>query len=237
MLPGVVGGNAMPLTFVILSDTHARHRQVTVPDGDVFLHAGDITHRGELDTVADFNDWLGSLPHEHKVVICGNHDWCFQREPEAARQCITNATYLQDSGTGIAGLKIWGSPWQPWFFNWAFNLHRGEPIAAKWRLIPEDTDVLLTHGPPRGIGDRTHRNDVAGCADLLERIHQVKPKLHICGHIHEAAGVVKDGSTLFVNASSLTEMGMKPPVVVTWDGERMTPTPGLGSADQSVHPC
>ena len=209
------------LTLVLLSDTHARHRDAAVPDGDVFVHAGDITRRGELDTVEDFDDWLGTLPHRHKVVICGNHDWCFEREPDEARRRITNAVYLQDAGVEIGGLKIWGSPWQPWFFSWAFNLHRGEPIAAKWALIPDDTDILVTHGPPQGIGDRTVDDRVVGCADLLARIRAVKPKLHVCGHIHEAAGVVSDGDTLFVNASSLTEVGMRPATVVTWDGTRM----------------
>jgi Icc-related predicted phosphoesterase len=211
-----------PLTLVLLSDTHARHREVAVPDGDVFLYAGDITWRGELDTVEDFDDWLGTLPHRHKVVICGNHDWCFEREPDEARKRITNAVYLQDTGVEIGGLKIWGSPWQPWFFSWAFNLHRGEPIAAKWKLIPDDTDVLITHGPPHGIGDRCFDDRLVGCTDLLARIRAVKPKLHLCGHIHEAAGAVEQDGTLFVNASSLTEVGVRPATVVTWDGERMT---------------
>ena len=210
------------LTLVLISDTHARHREVAVPDGDVLIHAGDITRRGELDTVEDFDDWLATLPHRHKVVICGNHDWCFELEPDEARRRITNAVYLQDTGVEIGGLKLWGSPWQPWFFSWAFNLHRGEPIAAKWERIPDDTDVLITHGPPRGIGDCCYDGQVVGCADLLARIRLVKPKLHLCGHIHEAAGAVERDGTLFVNASSLTDVGMRPATVVTWDGERMT---------------
>lgn len=209
------------LTLVLLSDTHARHREVEVPPGDVFLYAGDLTTRGQLAAIEDFNAWLGTLPHRHKVMICGNHDLTFERDPDEAKRRITNAVYLQDSGVEIDGLKIWGSPWQPWFFSWAFNLHRGEPIAEKWRLIPDDTDILITHGPPAGILDWTFQEKAVGCADLLARVRQVKPKLHLFGHIHEAAGTEDHGGTLFVNASSLTEEEMRPAVVVTWDGGRM----------------
>lgn len=210
------------LTLVLLSDTHNRHRDVTVPPGDVFLYAGDLTNRGQFAVIEDFNSWLGTLPHRHKVVICGNHDLTFERDPDEAQRRITNAIYLQDAAVEIEGLKIWGSPWQPRFHDWAFNLDRGEPIAEKWRLIPDDTDILITHGPPAGIMDWTFREVAVGCADLLARVRQVWPKLHLFGHIHEAAGVVDDGGTLFVNASSLTEDAMRPAVVVTWDGERMT---------------
>lgn len=210
------------LTLVLLSDTHNRHRDVTVPPGDVFLYAGDLTNDGGFDDIEDFDAWLGTLPHRHKVMICGNHDLTFENIPTEAKRRITNAVYLQDSAVEIEGLKIWGSPWQPWFFNWAFNRHRGEPIAEKWRLIPDDTDILITHGPPAGILDWTFRDRAVGCADLLARVRQVRPKLHLFGHIHEAAGVVDDGGTLFVNASSLTAEGMRPAVVVTWDGVRMT---------------
>lgn len=209
------------LTLVLLSDTHGRHREVTVPPGDVFLYAGDLTLRGEFDMIADFNDWLGNLPHRHKVMICGNHDLTFERDPVEARRRITNAIYLQDSAVEIEGLKIWGSPWQPWFFSWAFNLHRGEPIAEKWKLIPTDTDILITHGPPAGVLDWTLQEKGVGCADLLARLRQVRPKLHLFGHIHEAAGVTVEGGTLFVNASSLAGDVMRPAVPVKWDGEKM----------------
>ncbi len=209
---------ANPIRIVCLSDTHGNHRRLAVPEGDLLLHAGDITRRGELDILEDFNRWLGELPHPQKLIIAGNHDFCFEREPEAARAAITNARYLQDDAVEISGLKFWGAPWQPWFFNWAFNLHRGDALAAKWALIPGNTDVLMTHGPPFEILDRTTRGYDVGCRDLLERLGQFKPKLHLFGHIHEAAGVRWKDGTLFVNASQ--EWDGAEPIVVDWDGER-----------------
>lgn len=205
-------------TIVCVSDTHGFHDQTDVPDGDILLHAGDLTKHGHLGDATDFNQWLGTLPHRHKIVIAGNHDFCFQREPDRARARLTNAIYLQDEAATIEGFHFYGSPWQPWFFDWAFNLERGPEIAAKWALIPDNTDILITHGPPLGFGDKTVRGEAVGCADLLDRIRVVKPKLHVCGHIHEAAGVVRDGATLFVNAS--TNMGPGRGVVVTGDGTR-----------------
>jgi Icc-related predicted phosphoesterase len=124
----------------------------------------------------------------------------------------------------VFGLKVWGSPWQPRFFDWAFNLDRGPDLAAKWALVPDDTDILITHGPPVGILDRTFRGTETGCADLLARVKVVKPRLHLFGHIHEAAGVVETPDTLFVNASIGTERFTgRGAVVVSWDGERMRP--------------
>lgn len=208
----------MSVRIVCVSDTHAHHWEVDVPAGDVLLHAGDISTRGTLEAVEDFDRWLGTLPNPHKVMICGNHDFCFERQPDEAVRRITNAVYLQDSGATVYGLKIWGSPWQPWFHDWAFNLPRGPELAAKWALIPPDTDILLTHGPPLGIKDVTVRGEAVGCADLLERVQQVRPKLHVFGHIHEAAGVFQTEHTLFVNACA--GPGGRP-VVVEWDGETM----------------
>ena len=133
------------MKFVCLADTHCLHNKIEVPDGDVLLHAGDFTMRGKEKNIRDFSDFLGKLPHEHKIVIAGNHDLLFEKNPPVAQKLLTNCTYLQDSFTVIEGLKIYGSPWQPWFYDWAFNLQRGAEIRAKWDLIPDDTDILLTH--------------------------------------------------------------------------------------------
>jgi predicted phosphohydrolase len=203
------------MRIVCVSDTHGRHRDLTVPDGDLLVHAGDVTRRGELDTVADFDLWLGELPHPHKVVICGNHDFAFQEQPDAARGLITNAVYLEDSGATVGGLAVYGSPWQPWFFDWAFNLERGPALAAVWAKIPDRTDVLITHGPPAGILDRTDRGELVGCRDLFDRVMEVRPRLHVFGHIHEAAGRLDIDGTTFVNASCFDGHGG--PVVVEWD--------------------
>jgi Icc-related predicted phosphoesterase len=200
------------LTIVCVSDTHGHHDATDVPAGDVLIHAGDLTMFGTPDEVDAFDAWLGNLPHRHKVVVAGNHDWCFQRSPAEARRRLTNAIYLEDESAEVAGLKVYGSPWQPWFLDWAFNLQRGPELAAKWALIPADTDVLVTHGPPEGIGDLTRHWYHVGDADLLERVQEVKPKLHVFGHIHEAGGVYPVGDTLFVNAA--THMGVGAAVVV-----------------------
>lgn len=186
-----------------------------MPPGDLLVHAGDLTLGGELAEVADLDDWLAGLPHPHKVVIAGNHDWCFERPAErmTARALLRHAVYLEDSAVELCGLRIYGSPWQPWFLDWAFNLHRGARIAARWAVIPDDTDLLLTHGPPHGIGDRTCAGLNVGCEDLLDRVREVRPRLHVFGHIHEAAGRWEREGTIFVNAS--TQESTRPPRVVT----------------------
>jgi Icc-related predicted phosphoesterase len=207
------------LTIVCVSDTHGAHDRTEVPDGDILVHAGDLTRHGQLADVTEFNRWLGTLQHRHKVVVAGNHDFCFEREPDRARARLTNAIYLRDEAVTVEGVRFYGSPWQPWFLDWAFNLPRGPEIAAKWALIPDDTEVLVTHGPPLGFGDRTDRGESVGCADLLARVRVVRPRLHVFGHIHEAAGVADDGGTLFVNAS--TDMGPGRGVAVEWPSLRV----------------
>lgn len=190
--------------IVAISDTHSMHRALVLPEGDILIHAGDLTGRGQLEEIEDFNSWLGMLPFQYKIIIAGNHDWAFQLTPDIAQRMLTNGIYLQDSGIHLLGLKFWGSPWQPWFFNWAFNLHRGRPLREKWDLIAPDTDVLITHGPPQGIGDLTISGDQAGCEELLTVVKRVSPTVHIFGHIHEGYGIVKQGATTFVNASTCT---------------------------------
>lgn len=191
------------MKLIAISDTHGEHKTLEIPDGDVLIHAGDLTRHGTLEDVREFNDFLDTLPHPNKIVIAGNHDFCFENDRKACQEILTNCIYLQDQEVIIDGVKFYGSPWQPWFYDWAFNLERGPEIRAKWELIPEDTDVLITHGPPYGIGDLTDQGDQAGCEDLLEVIEEIKPQLHIFGHIHEGYGISSKGNTTFINASSL----------------------------------
>ncbi len=200
------------MRIVCVSDTHARHHLTVVPDGDVLVHAGDITRRGKLEDVESFDRWLGTLPHKHKIVICGNHDFCFQERAAEARARITNAIYLEDSGCEIDGITFYGSPWQPWFGGWAFNLPRGEALAKVWAEIPVGVDVLITHGPPAGILDQNHAGIACGCRDLLDRVFVVKPRLHVFGHIHESAGRSDIDGIIFLNAS--TQLGEGHGVVV-----------------------
>lgn len=189
------------MKLVIISDTHGLHESLEIPDGDVLIHAGDLTRHGSLENVQEFNEFLGTLPHPHKIVIAGNHDLCFERYREACEELLTNCIYLQDQEVILDGVKFYGSPWQPWFYDWAFNLERGPEIRAKWELIPEDTDMLITHGPPYGIGDLTTRGEKTGCQDLLEVVEKIKPTAHIFGHIHEGYGITSNKTTTFINAS------------------------------------
>ncbi len=201
------------LRIVCLSDTHGFHARTHVPPGDVLIHAGDCTRHGTLPDIDDFNAWLGTLPHPHKVVIAGNHDFVFQDSPAEARQRLTHAIYLEDAACTLAGLTIYGSPWTPTFYDWAFMLPEDQ-LAAKWGAIPSGLDILITHGPPRGILDRTHRGDAAGSASLLARVRAVKPRLHVFGHIHEAAGRTESDGILFLNAS--TQLGDGRGVEILW---------------------
>ena len=197
------------MKLVCISDTHSLHQRIPeIPDGDVLIHAGDCLGQGTLENIADFNDWLGTLPHRHKILIAGNHDWAFQETPELARAALTNAIYLEDSGIEIEGVRFWGSPWTPTFMDWAFMLERGEALARIWQKIPANTDVLITHGPPMGIGDEVRFGGVTqnvGCADLLARLSALSLKAHVFGHIHEGHGVYDFGGARLVNASSCTE--------------------------------
>lgn len=192
------------MRIVCISDTHNRTADLKVPDGDLLIHAGDLTMRGTLDELRKSRQFLDSLPHPNKVIIAGNHDWGFEKEPEAVRALFSSFTYLQDQETTVAGLRIWGSPWQPWFFDWAFNLDRGPAIRSKWDLIPDGIDVLVTHGPPAGHGDRNMSGESVGCSDLLEVLTRIRPRLHVFGHIHEGYGESSANGVRFVNASICT---------------------------------
>lgn len=191
------------LTIVATSDTHGRHEKMVIPPGDVFIHAGDLSAHGTLGNLARFNDWLGTLPHRHKLIIAGNHDFCFERTPDEARALVTHATYLQDEAVEIEGVKFYGSPWQPWFMNWAFNLGSPRELREKWDLIPADTDVLITHGPAYGHADLSKRGEHLGCREMLDTIEQrVRPGWHIFGHIHEAHGSSRSAHTTHLNVSA-----------------------------------
>jgi Icc-related predicted phosphoesterase len=196
------------MRIVCLSDTHLRTPVGGVPDGDVLVHAGDLTMGGTEAETEDALNWLDGLPHQHKLVIAGNHDFLFEGRAPRGREVMAThpaLTYLQDSAVTIGGLRFWGTPWQPWFYDWAFNLRRGAEIRAKWKLIPPDTDVLIVHGPPAGWLDRNSQGEECGCADLLAAIKRIGPKLVVFGHIHEGYGeaqlISKRRRAHLVNAS------------------------------------
>lgn len=195
------------LKFVAISDTHCRHRSLKLPKGDVILHAGDICYRSSREEVMDFLDWFGRLPYMHKVFIAGNHDFFFEKtKPSLIKTLLpNNVHYLKDDSICFNGIKIWGSPYTPLFYRWAFNKKRGEPLARHWKNIPENTDILLTHGPVYGILDAVVNDQQVGDRDLLNRVMAVKPKVHVCGHIHESYGIARRHSVKFINASVLNE--------------------------------
>lgn len=196
----------MEITFI--SDTHGLHDQMTddLPGGPILIHAGDVTGRGTMTEINRFLDWFTGLPYTHKIFIAGNHDFGFEvvrHNTEEGIRIPDNVIYLQDDFVVVEGIKIYGTPWQPRFFDWAFNLNRGEQLAEKWKMIPDDTDILVTHGPPFGILDRTKEGLNVGCDDLFNRILDVKPKIHVFGHIHEGYGMNNIDGTTYINASML----------------------------------
>lgn len=172
-----------------------------VPEGDLLVHAGDFTMAGTLHEVRSFDRWLRELPHPCKAVIAGNHEIAFEDTPALAREALLSATYIQDEIVELEGLRIWGSPWTPKWGEWAFSLERGSAIRAKWDSIPEQLDILITHGPPAFICDRTTDGLNVGCEDLREVIRARRPRLHVFGHIHDGYGVVEKPETIHVNAS------------------------------------
>jgi len=171
-----------------ISDTHGMHRAVKIPSCDLLIHAGDITNIGELEQLEDFNNWIAELGIS-TIAIPGNHDRSIPVYHEA-REILTNCNLLIDSEVIFNNLKIYGSPWTPAFgYNWAYNRERGTDISKAWEAIPDDTDILITHGPPFGILDYVPRtNNYQGCKDLLKRVAEIRPKLHIFGHLHNNHG-------------------------------------------------
>jgi len=200
------------MRIVALSDTHSLHNKVTVPDGDVLIHAGDFMNTGyDFNEAKYFAEWWNALPHKTKILVAGNHDRQMESNEKICLRYFNNTIYLKDSGVMVAGKLFWGSPYQPEFCNWAFNVRRGEFIKKHWDLIPDRTDVLITHGPPMGILDQTEGwgNQHVGCEELLKRVQQVNPLYHIFGHIHAGYGISvtpeTNSRTIFRNVSICNE--------------------------------
>lgn len=208
----------MPIRIVAISDTHNQHDKVILPDGDVLIHAGDSTMRGTTEEVSSFSKWFREQPYKYKCFVAGNHDWLFQNSPYIAQAIFygglskqeANANglfYLEDE---FAQLKIndrvinvYGSPHQPEFCNWAFNLS-SDKLEERWSLIPEGLDILITHSPAYRLLDTTTDGDSVGCMKLRIAMQRAQPKLSICGHIHEGYGVETWNNTTFANAAICT---------------------------------
>ncbi len=202
----------MSTKIVHLSDTHSSPIKSNLDkpiEGNLLIHSGDISGNGSIvDVEKAIKDLaLFKSDFDEIILIPGNHDWAFERSWGIMTQVCKDAgiVLLNDSGYEFEGIKIWGSPVQPWFHNWAFNRWRGEDIKKHWDLIPNNTDILVTHSPAYLKGDRVKHGEHVGCKDLLHKIEEIKPKLHISGHIHEGYGVYNNEHTLFFNASQLDQ--------------------------------
>ena len=217
----------MKITFI--SDTHNKHNHLTskgmgniLGSGDVLVHAGDISSMGKSHEIKNFLDWFSNTDFTHKIFIAGNHDFGFELIHDIAPEYKEKGVYyLFDSEVVIDGVKFYGSPWQPEFYDWAFNLPRGEKLAKKWAMIPGNTDILITHGPVYGLLDYAPMGGHVGCEELYKRVFEVKPKIHVCGHIHSGYGQKSIDGVEFLNASVLDERyeHAHKPIVVNFDVE------------------
>ena len=206
---------------VCQSDTHSRIEELyytnkyMIPDGDIYIHAGDFANVGKYEEIKKFDKFMSFLPHPYKIVIAGNHeltlDKSYKQNKIEQNYCLNkvyhskNFIYLQDHFVNVMGLNIYGTAWQPEFNNWAFNVERGPKLMEKYSFIPEDLDILFTHTPPFGFGGTCDDHKDVGSTELLHKVLSVKPKLHVFGHIHHSYGIYKNDETVFVNASSCNE--------------------------------
>ena len=210
------------LRLVLLSDTHGLHRNVQVPDGDLLIHAGDFTNFSKSQSeIVDFNTWLGELPHRHKIVVPGNHEFFLEADP-SKRSLLSNATLLINQAIQVEGIRIWGSPVTP-LYGGAFGMSSVVDRKRLYAQIPDDTDVLVTHGPPYGILDIAPSSTLhAGCRELFDAVMRGRPTLHVFGHIHGAHGIVHTHSTTFVNAALGPHGGIDKAPIVLWLSRRAT---------------
>jgi len=188
------------MKIVFFSDSHDKHHEMVLPEVDIAICCGDITSVGYKWQVKDFLEWFAEQPHKYKIFVAGNHDFWFEpghkrnttlKPDENPRDIVPEGiTYLEDESIVIEGIKIFGSPWTPWFYSWAFNGRRGDDMQRHWDLIESDTDIIVSHGPPSGTRlDRCANGKRAGCANLYNTLTRIRPKICSFGHIHEAYGI------------------------------------------------
>ncbi len=194
-----------------ISDTHNYHNKIVIPECDILIHAGDMTSMGREHEIRNFFKWFKKQPAKHHVAIMGNHEKVYEQCLPLSKTWITEefpeVIILDDSEVIVEGLKLWGSNWTPFFNNWAYNAYRGEEIKKHWDRIPDNVDILITHGPAKGILDRSiYDNEQCGCQDLLEAIQRTEPAYHMFGHIHNWGGMSKTiGKTTYMNIAVCDE--------------------------------
>lgn len=184
------------MKLVCISDTHNLCPNLEIPECDVLIHAGDGTMGGSESEMGEFLNWFEAHPGKHKLYVPGNHDFCL--DVGGGYWSGSDPTILTDNGIEIDGTKFWGSPWQSNLPGWAFHKSPKE-ISEKWDLIPRDTDVLITHVPPYGLGDTVVGGKKVGCATLRRRTKELDLKLHVFGHIHEGYGSYNEGRSINVS--------------------------------------
>lgn len=212
------------MKLIFISDTHNQHDFFDIPDGDFIIHCGDVSSRGLKSEIESFLDWFSELPHKYKIMIPGNHDFFFEHYYDAAKNMVDSRGIicLIDSGIEIEGIKFWGSPITPYFYNWAYNRFRGSSIEEHWNKIPEGIDVLITHGPPAYIKNDLSmviEGDDVGCEDLYKAVKRVNPKINAFGHIHEGYGTSIEDETIFINCSLLNRRysPVNKPIIVNYE--------------------
>ena len=198
-------------TVVCIADTHTLHNEIALPEGDIIVHAGDATYRGTIKEVEDFARWYGKTPYRHHIFVAGNHDFLFENSTHLAKTIMQDngITYLQDEAVVVYDpevaktITVYGCPHTPWFHDWAFNRYEDQ-LEDIYGMIPEGVDILVTHGPALGVLDEVcqdFKQKWLGSQALIDQIQRVKPRFHVCGHIHEGYGQTTRGETRFVNAA------------------------------------
>jgi Icc-related predicted phosphoesterase len=203
------------MDVILVSDTHNSHGGLALPPCDLLVHAGDFTRHGTLAEAEAFLAWMGAQPAARKVLTAGNHDLIAEQDRWSVRALARrhHVDYLLEEGLEVLGLRVWASPYTPRFGDWAFQEDRGAPSAARWARFPEGLDLLVTHGPPHGVLDRTRHGLDVGCEELLAAVRRRPPRVHVFGHVHEAHGelTLPDLPTRFVNASSFVSTSVRNP--------------------------
>jgi Icc-related predicted phosphoesterase len=197
------------MKVVAISDLHGYLPEI--PECDLLLIAGDICpvtnhklffQKFWLKTV--FADWVKAQPAKYVVACWGNHDWIGVEEPHPHAPCC--CSFLTDECAEIrhyGTYRIYGMPWQKRFCDWAFNLDEPQ-LSMKYEAIPDGVDIIISHGPAYGYGDKTPRERTGSMA-FLKRIDEIKPKLVVTGHIHCDPGIWKRGDTIICNATLLDD--------------------------------
>lgn len=222
------------MRLVCVGDTHGK--TLPVPDGDVFVHVGDLCRKNDMPELQEQAAWISGLPHRHKIVIAGNHDWplmhcargrmvCTACDARGLHECdpasrvaalaLFGGAYVEDVALSIDGVKLYATPWQAYYHDWAFNLPPGAVMRGVWNQIPDETDILVTHVPPLGFGDRTPAGERIGDADLAARAIAVGPALHVFGHVHHDGGAWTEDATVFANVTTWEDA--RKPTVIDFD--------------------